>query len=107
VPKQCRLANVETDESFGFLIDNFDTLDLGSARSFVHVLDEAFHGVRLPLEDRFNGAVPTICNPTRHRALPRHPAHRVPKEHSLHAASDDDMTPNHRHILPAWSSAKS
>ena len=107
MPTLCRLTNVEPDESFKLFLEHVDMFDLGPSWAVVHELDEPLDGIRLSFEHRLDGTIPAIRDPTGHGALPRESAHRVTEEHALYTPAGHNTPPNHRHILPAWSSAKS
>jgi hypothetical protein len=90
-----RLTHDETAEICHFLLADLDRLDLSASRAFAAEGDEPLDRIRFPFEDSFDRSVPTVRHPASNSIPVRESSGRVPKEHALHVALDDDTASDH------------
>jgi hypothetical protein len=83
-------ANIEAAEALGLLVDHLYVRDLGAAGAVAAELDHLLHPLRLPFEDRLNGAIGSVADPARYPNCLRSAPGGVSEEDTLHAPTDHD-----------------
>src|SRR3954447_23645642 len=90
-----RLADLESVQTLRLRLGHLDVLDVRMAGPAADELDHPLERVLVALEDRLDGAVATVADPTGDTRAACFTLRRVPEEHTLHATTRDYPAPDH------------